>query len=181
MATPKDLDVTFLQAASKKNLKLKKLFELYTSREKGRNSCTVPRVRRIMKESGTDLTKDEAIEIMMTWEKGGAGRFVSGKRDQDMRFVWAWDIPSLATRVLAPPPPKGVAPAPVLDAPRTRLKLPKLPQGAIVAKGVADAPSNGSKSIFVRFKGFEIELPTDMTDVELNEAQAFIKRLQGLK
>lgn len=180
MSNVKGLDLPLLQDSCKRNPKLKKLFELYSARQRGRQACTVPHVRRIMKENGTDLTKQEAIDIMRTWERAGAGKFVSGKADQNNRFIWDWDLMSLSKRVLSPPAPKGVEPAPVRGAPRPRLKLPKLPEDAEVTQVMADAPATGAKSYFVRFNGFEIELPIDMTDKELGEAEAFIKRLQAL-
>lgn len=180
MQTTKGLDILQLRKACAKNHKVRKLFEIYSKREKGRQDCTVPRIRRLMKESGTDLTLDEAIAIMKLWEKAGAGRYVRGDRDQDNRFLWTWDIPSVATRVLSPPAPDGVRPAEIRPAPKTRVKLPKLPPESEVTQVLADAPSVGVKLVTVRFDGFEITLPADMTEIERKEAEKFIRELRAM-
>lgn len=175
----KQLNISMLRAECQKDNKLRHLFELYSDRGRGRQSCTVPRIRRIMKESGTDLTRDEAIQIMKVWQQAGCGRYVSGQRDQDNRFLWAWDIPSLAKRVTATAAPENVTGALVAPAPKPRLRLPLTP-GEIVPGGDKIPLGRQGASVKIRFDGFEIELPTNMTAEERSEAQKFISSLKGL-
>lgn len=178
------LNIPMLKQACTDNAKMQKLFEVYSDRDRGRTSCTVPRIRRIMKEVNVDLTVEETIEIMKTWQAAGCGRFVPGRRDQDNRFMWSWDIPSLAKRITAPPVPEGLAPAEILAAPRQRARLIKVP-GELVPAGIraeqvlSDTVTPTHPGLKVRFKGFEIELPKDLSQEELSDAQAFIHNLRA--
>jgi hypothetical protein len=198
MTTTKALNIPMLKDACKQSPKITAIFEHYLNRERGRQTSTIPRLRRVMKEEANiDLSKEEAIEIFRIWQKAEAGRYVSGRNDQDNRFLWEYSIPHVAEAVLekksaatlraeeiAKSKGEKVEPdSSVKAAPKGRVKLPKPMPAPVPAKAPLKpnlkVATDSSAQPVIRFPGFELILPPHMTDKENKELLTFINNLRA--
>lgn len=180
MQVVKSVNIPLLKDYCSKNAVARRVFELYSDRHRTRGSSTVARIRRILHDdTGTPVSREEVLAMMRAWQQAGCGRLVTGTRDQDNRFLWSWDIPSLATQVVAVEAQDALPVAPVQPAPAFRAPPPPAVSGPAVMPGLRmRKPAPANAPLKVRFDGFEIDLPADMSKEEKEEAFAFIKNLR---
>lgn len=166
-----------LQTMYSSDAKFKALIDLYAERQRGRQDSTPPRMRRVLKLKGIELSTKELSEIMRKMQRIGIGRCVSGRHGKVSRFVWGFHLKSVAD--VAQGKQKALQ-----AAPTTRVRLPKLQAlsqapATIPPKPVTPKPQvkEDPRKVVVRKAGFEIVLPLDMSLEDWKEAAVFLNNL----
>lgn len=93
------VNIDRLKQVSAANPKYKAIFELYGKRLRGRQDSTVPRIRRVLKDAGIDMSTQELSEFYAIMQDAGAGRWVAGRNGNSGRFIWGFHLKSIADNV----------------------------------------------------------------------------------
>lgn len=196
--TNNSVNIERLKEASDSNPKYKAIFELFGERQRGRQDTTMPRIRRVLKDKHVDITIQELAEFFRLAQEANAGRWHQGRSVSSGRFVWNYNLKSVADVV------NGKA-IPIRNAPKAKHRLPKveielatpvieaqpatpargditLPEGVTpLASFVAESfptPGVQHRTVLVRKGGLEIEIHMDeLTQEDLKNTAVLLNNL----
>lgn len=195
--TNNSVNIELLKQASDSNPKYKAIFELFGERQRGRQDTTMPRIRRVLKDKHVDITLQELAEFFRLAQGANAGRWHQGRSVSSGRFVWNYNLKSVADVV------NGKA-TPIRNAPKAKHRLPKIDieLGTPVIEEVSTpingdvTPSEGTptlaqfaaeafptpgaqhRTVLVRKGGLEIEIHMDeLTQEDLKNAAVLLNNL----
>lgn len=163
--------------------KARAIFDLYSHRQRGRQTSSTQRIRRVLKDHGVEMSTKELSDFYLKMQKAGVGRCVAGRKGRVNRFIWNFHLKSVAEAA------QGKADGSLKLAAKQRIKLPKLtpvladtvsmkPEPRIIAKASPKQPA--INKITVRRAGFEIDFPLDMTDADWKDVSVFLNNLKNV-
>lgn len=159
--------------------KAKVIFDSYAARQRGRQDTTTPRMRRVLKEKGIDMSIRELSDFYLRMQKAGVGRCISGRKGRVNRFVWGFHLKSVAEAAQG----KIEAANELAKAPKGKVKLPHLnarseEQGTTAkSEKPQSVVADLDRKIMVRKAGFEIEFPLDMSPEDWKDAAVLLNNL----
>lgn len=96
-----ELDLEKIKSVIAEKPRYKAIFETYLERRRGRQDSTPSRMRRVLRETNKgDYPLPELMEFYREMQEAGAGRWVAGRHGKEGRFLWGFDLISVAEAVL---------------------------------------------------------------------------------
>lgn len=169
--TTSTVSITDLQAFYNSDPRIKALIDLYGQRERGRQDSTPPRMRRVLRSKGIDLSTSELSDAMRQMQRMGLGRCVAGRNGKVSRFLWSYHLKSVAdaaqgkgTTLMAPPK----------DRPRTP-RLPDVPAPAVAPTAQAPVTQVPSDTVITIKRGLvEVVVHPGASMADLEEIKRFL-------
>lgn len=156
MADSADLDG--LRDFYRKNPVARSFLDHAAQRERDRAETSVERAQAILKESGTEVSRGDVVDVYQEFEMLGLGKFIIGRRGRSSRFAWSASIVSVGKAAAGEP------------------------QAIATSPETSDATAEVSETLSHSFHlrpdtEVTIELPTDLTHHEAGRLAAYIKTL----
>lgn len=144
----------------------KALLNHAAKRKNNANITTVDRLLAIIvSEENTVVTRQQLIEVLREFEKLECGRFVTGRRGQPSRFVWAVQIASLGKAAIGEASVVTVA-EPAME------QVPEEPELSQIRNGLITHSYQLRPEV-----GVSLGLPANLTPKEANRLAEFIRTL----
>lgn len=170
-----NLNLDLIKSEITKLPKLKELLEIFASRQRGRQDTRYRRLSRMFfLTHNVIMTRDEFTKIFDLFQKAGVGKIIQGINRSDIKFVWSYNLTSVACAVLGVPDPRplkdknGNHKAEVSVRPQVVTK-PALPRLVTTTRVPQVSPNNIKEEITkkvnqivkIRRNGYEFEVNLD--------------------
>lgn len=90
-----ETDANKIRNLYKKNSVARSLFDYFAKRAYDATETKVDRILAIMKNEGKELSRGQIIDVFKELEDLQCGKFVSGRRGWQSRFVWSVSLAAL--------------------------------------------------------------------------------------
>lgn len=166
--------------------KVKALFDHYSTRLRGRQDSTTPRMRRVLKEKGVDMSTAELSDFYRKMQRVGVGRCIAGRRGKVSRFVWGFHLKSVAEAAKGSTQALAAPPKPRYGLPKLRAgRRPSVKATPIAAAQTAepaqisakDTVQSDTSKVVIHKAGFVIELPLSMGQDEWRDVVFLINNI----
>lgn len=179
------VNIDRLKEATQSNPKFKAIFEVYSERQRGRQDSTLPRIRRVMKDKHVDISAQELAEFFRLTQEAHAGKWQQGRKANTGRFIWNYNLKSVADAVLG-------RTSQLKSAPKAKHRLPNITVEQIATPVIPEEPSPlvqfaaeafpinpvQHRTLIVRKAGIEVEIHLDeLTDADLKSTALLLNNL----
>ncbi len=191
MSTTPALNIDRLKEAYESNPKYRAVLDVYSQRQRARQDTTLPRIKRVMHDARVEITATELIQFMQLMQESGAGKWHAGRKPNTGKFIWSFNLKSVADavkgkQVEVKSPPKSKLKLPIAAVAQPEVQAPVQEETPEIATPLvqfsAEAfPANTSmqhRSLIVRKNGLEIEIHLDeLTQDDLKNTAILLSHL----
>lgn len=161
------MNVVKLQSLLDKEPKMKYVLEFLAARQRGRSDTDINRVSRLLRDRGVHVTFDEVMGCFKHIEELGFGKIVRN------RFIWAYNLVSVGQAGLGKSDgsveeQKRRLPKAEIPAPKTTSAIPTV-----------TAPTMQMSKLIIRRGEYEIEVPNQINDRDINLLANILNRLDN--